>query len=401
MIGGGARRCILALALALSLGTGCGAAVPPGSQDISMDGPQRWRLSGDLTVALTAWPENATPGQPLAITLALAGPGLEAARGCEVVVTARPPEDASMRLVSRGRRQAFAPDPRTVTGRALVADTGVVDVVVDLPRDWPWRVAPLELEVRCEGLARSVLAGAARDGRSAERGASTHVALGVLPVASGGWSVQAFRVSTPVVVDGRLSDAAWRGEGRALASSRRGRSPARTGNQSTDVWFAWDEEALYVAARAKDASVVATFTERDAPLWEEDVLEVFIFSTDASSYVEVQGSPRGILFDAAFSAVRDGGPTWQSRTQTAASVQYAADGSRQEIGWEVEFALPWADLCALTDIPCVPSAGDEVRLNVYRIDRGGGVAASGSALAPTWVPDFHRPKAAAVLKLQE
>ena len=95
MIGGGARRCILALALALalSLGTGCGAAVPPGSQDISMDGPQRWRLSGDLTVALTAWPENATPGQPLAITLA--GPGLEAARGCGR--RDRPTEDASMR----------------------------------------------------------------------------------------------------------------------------------------------------------------------------------------------------------------------------------------------------------------------------------------------------------------
>ena len=159
------------------------------------------------------------------------------------------------------------------------------------------------------------------------------------------WRLVAGRPGVPrldaVVIDGRLSDAAWRGEGQALLQPA-GHRPARTGNQSTDVWFAWDEEALYVAARAKDASVVATFTERDAPLWEEDVLEVFIFSTDASSYVEVQGSPRGILFDAAFTAVRDGGPTWQSRTQTAASVQYAADGSRQEIGWEVEFALPWA-----------------------------------------------------------
>ena len=93
-----------------------------------MDGPQRWRLSGDVAVALTAWPETATPGQPVALELTLTGPGLEAAAGCEVVVAARPPEDAAMRLVSRGQRQDFVPDPRTVTGRVPVGDTGTVEV---------------------------------------------------------------------------------------------------------------------------------------------------------------------------------------------------------------------------------------------------------------------------------
>jgi hypothetical protein len=201
------------------------------------------------------------------------------------------------------------------------------------------------------------------------------------------------------VVDGILSEAVWLDTGWSLYESRYSGLPRRFGAQNTTVKLAWDDEFLYVGGSLTDENIVSNLQGRDAPLWTEDVLEVFVFSAEEDGYIEIQGSPDGDLFDAAFTGPRRGGPEWNGASKTAASVQYANTDSRQELGWQVEFALPWRDVCTHTDIPCSPAANQTIKLNVFRIDKGPGKSSFGSALAPTWTSDFHVARAAATVRL--
>src|SRR5262245_31805036 len=59
-------------------------------------------------------------------------------------------------------------------------------------------------------------------------------------------------------------------------------------------------DALAVRFDGRDAGVVATHRERDAPLWEEDVFEVFLAPGDEAPrrYFELEVNPLGALFDA-------------------------------------------------------------------------------------------------------
>src|SRR5690348_3963472 len=57
---------------------------------------------------------------------------------------------------------------------------------------------------------------------------------------------------------------------------------------------------LCVRFDGRDEGVVATQTERNAPLWEEDVFEVFLSPGDEPPrfYYEFEVNPLGALFDA-------------------------------------------------------------------------------------------------------
>ncbi len=66
----------------------------------------------------------------------------------------------------------------------------------------------------------------------------------------------------------------------------------------SDVRLLWDSQALYIRFEVEDRDIVATLTERDAPVWEEDVVEMFLKPyADESDYYEINVSPRGTLYD--------------------------------------------------------------------------------------------------------
>jgi hypothetical protein len=54
--------------------------------------------------------------------------------------------------------------------------------------------------------------------------------------------------------------------------------------QGTSVGLFYDHEALPLVYRGADDEVVATYLDHDQPLWEEDVVEVFLSPHDPAVY---------------------------------------------------------------------------------------------------------------------
>ena len=127
---------------------------------------------------------------------------------------------------------------------------------------------------------------------------------------------------------------------------------------------------------------------RDAPLWEEEAVEVFIAEgeVDPSEYVEIEVNPGGAVFDAR--VVNPDG----ARNSMKVDPSWNAAGLIVEVTrptpavWRVEIAIPWSDLCA-----GVPSR--VWRANIFRIERPRDGRHEFSAWSPTFArpADFHKP----------
>lgn len=171
--------------------------------------------------------------------------------------------------------------------------------------------------------------------------------------------------------------------------------------QPTMVRCGWSPEALWVHFDCMDAQPWATLRERDAPLWTEEVVEVFLAAGESAPerYVEIEINPHGALFDALIS--NPGG----ERTALAADPGFDWPGlrwaaGRSATGWWGTLRLPWAGLPSAAGGPLLaPPPG--LRANFYRIDRPPGEPAEHSAWSPTFVTpaDFHRPRRFGHLRL--
>jgi hypothetical protein len=148
---------------------------------------------------------------------------------------------------------------------------------------------------------------------------------------------------------------------------------------------------LLVRFDGRDAGVVATHTKRDAPLWQEDVFEVFLTAHEPPRvYYEIEVSPRGTLFDA-----RVLSPDGRRATMTI-DTSWDAAGLRARVGvrerhWWARLSIPLAAIEA--------SGAGQLRGNFYRIDRG--APDEHSAWSPTFADpaDFHVPARFGTLNL--
>jgi len=202
------------------------------------------------------------------------------------------------------------------------------------------------------------------------------------------------RVAGDIAIDGRLNERAW---------NRARRTPDWVQPSSGDdaepqTWgkLLWDDEALYVALFARDEDVWATFEDRDANLWDEEVLEVYIdASGDGRNYLELQINPLGTVFDAVFE-----GPTNRNlpraRAVDIAGLQSAVhvdgtinDGADTDRSWSAEIRIPFT---SLPGVNAPPANADEWRVNFYRYDRSQGDDETRYfAWSPVGGGTFHRP----------
>jgi hypothetical protein len=160
----------------------------------------------------------------------------------------------------------------------------------------------------------------------------------------------------------------------------------------TKVRVGLREGVLLVRFDARDAGVLATLRERDAPLWKEDVVEVFLSSLDPPRlYYEFEVNPLGALFDAEVDspgllrATMRVDPAWTCPG-------FSARVRRGPRHWSALLRIPLA--------PMAPSGVPAVwRGNFYRIDRG--ASDEFSAWSPTLAdpPDFHVPERFGALRL--
>ena len=236
--------------------------------------------------------------------------------------------------------------------------------------------------------------------------------------------VTAHRAVSPPDLDGRLAAACWRD---APPTSRFVDlvSGAAT-SLDTRAALLWDDEHLYVGFRLEARGVVATLTERDAHIWLDDDVELFVAGPDAYYELEINalGTVYEVLFvwdDVADRAPFDAVPTLRRDHPQAAPFDgvdlrhprgprtgfwgfdlpglrtaVAVDGPLEAArAWSVEIAIPWAGLTPLAGGRALtPRDGDEWRIALARFNtRTDGPEDSGGwSWSPHGVWDSHVPE---------
>jgi hypothetical protein len=166
---------------------------------------------------------------------------------------------------------------------------------------------------------------------------------------------------------------------------------------SVAAWF--DDTYLNVLFSAGDDHVEATHFAHDAPLYEEDVVEVFLAPEDITRYFELEVSPRGTTFDASIESPDGERATMRvDRAWTCegwiAMVRRVTESNGTST-MDTLFRIPFAALERST-----PREGETWRANFFRIDRHDTYGDEFSAWQPTMkMPaDFHVPAAFGVLR---
>lgn len=192
-------------------------------------------------------------------------------------------------------------------------------------------------------------------------------------------------------LDTALAPRAWRSiPAAALVRAEDGGAPA----QRTALRLGWTPDALFARFDCEDSRPWATLRRRDAPLWQEEVVELFLAAgaNAPAEYVELEVNPLGALFDARIVNPRlDRTDLQADTTFDWPGIRWEAGAAADGTGWWAALALPWWGLPGAAP-PARP--GTVLRANLYRIDRPADGPVEHTAWSPTFeIPaDFHRPR---------
>ena len=193
--------------------------------------------------------------------------------------------------------------------------------------------------------------------------------------------------------DGRLDEAAWSRAQALELSDSMGRRPPPA-NAPTTLKLLYDDTYLYVGFDAADPDITERYAQRDDPIYEHEAVEVFLMpNTQAprlGPYVELQASPGGVIFDAAFTARRQGMDKSFNAGQTVGTqIKGTLNQADVDQGWVSEWRVPWLSIRGVTK---PPSPEDEWRMNAFRIDKSrvdGHDTSEYTAWSPPRIGDFH------------
>ncbi len=153
------------------------------------------------------------------------------------------------------------------------------------------------------------------------------------------------------------------------------RGPEVTGyHTSTKVLYS--ETGIYFLFDCKDKKLTTTLTEDNLNLWEEDVVEVFLWTDERFPvYFEYEHSPMNYElpiivpnFDGKFLGWLPWKYYGDKKTRHATSAIGGEKKSDSEVtGWIAEFFIPYKLLEPLNNVP--PVSGTKWRANMYRLDR--------------------------------
>jgi len=243
----------------------------------------------------------------------------------------------------------------------------------------------------------------------------------------------AYRTAVKPQIDGRLDETVWQNAPRS--PSFRDLISGTETIHDTRAALLWDEEYLYVAYWIEEPDLQATLTERDAPIYQNNDVELFIAGRDA--YYEFEINAFGTIYEVLFiwnEAYEKGGYSAlpglsndQPGSEPFNGVGYTShprglrtgffnwdfpglqsavfldgtinDDRDRDRGWTVELALPWSGMTVLAkgDNRSLPPQDHDIwrmdfsRFNQYKeappADDSGGWAWS-----PHGVWDSHVPE---------
>lgn len=171
----------------------------------------------------------------------------------------------------------------------------------------------------------------------------------------------------------------------------------------TEGRILYSETGLYVRADCEDRKLTATLQKDNEDLFNEDVIEVFIWPEESRRvYFEYEISPLGFELPLII-------PNPHGRFMGWLPWHYEGDRKVKRFvrvhggtatpgaavtGWTTEFFIPFALLLGIMD--AAPSAGTRWRANFYRIDYDDGKKTHW-AWAPLSIRTFHAPDEFGVL----
>lgn len=201
---------------------------------------------------------------------------------------------------------------------------------------------------------------------------------------------KAVKTSTPIVVDGKLTETVYKKAARLYLRNSMNRERVAAPDYETYAQVAYDDSFLYVAFHCGDKDIHSSFTKRDEYLWKEEAVEVFIDTDDEpDDYVEIEVSPKNVLYD---SYIVDPENIDIEETlkynlkgiKTAVAVNGTVNSrSDADEGWTVEMAIPLAEISP--DFNTMA----KWKINFYRINQD-----DSPLQYLSWSPtqgSFHRP----------
>lgn len=141
-------------------------------------------------------------------------------------------------------------------------------------------------------------------------------------------------------IDGRLNESAW--QQAVVRSDLYQRRPIEFNpvSEQTDVYFMYDEDALYVAVYAHDSrpdDISANVMEQGGELWQDDNFTLMIdpFNSQTGGY-QFQVNPNGVRSESIYTSPTRSSSDWEGIWTTAARVV--------EDGWVAEMRIPFKSL---------------------------------------------------------
>ncbi len=241
-----------------------------------------------------------------------------------------------------------------------------------------------------------------------------------------------FKINTPIRIDGKLDEAVW---GDAPKSERfRDLISGRGTIHDTRAAVLWDDVHLYVGYWIEEPNLQASLTERDAPIYTNNDVELFIAGEDA--YYEFEINTYGTIYEVLFiweEAYKSKGynkksefdrdaegvrpfngvgyknhpkgkrigfwnwdyPGLQSAVHVDGTIN---DDSDRDRGWSVELAIPWAGMNSFLgeNVQIPPNNSDVRRMDFSRFNQYKEAPpasdSGGWAWSPHGVWDSHVPE---------
>jgi hypothetical protein len=209
-------------------------------------------------------------------------------------------------------------------------------------------------------------------------------------------SYDCYRTPTPIHIDGKLDDPAWksapwtsdfvdiRGSAKPLPHFR------------TRMKMLWDDDNLYIAAELEEPDVKASLTQHDSIIFHDNDFELFLKPLpNAPGYFEFEINALNTSWDLYLNKpyLAGGKPdnSWDiPGLKTAVAVQGTLNKSTdKDRGWTVEIAIPFIAYTSRLPVS-KPQIGSEWRVNFSRVEWPKGVsfetpAAPGEHKEDNWV----------------
>lgn len=187
---------------------------------------------------------------------------------------------------------------------------------------------------------------------------------------------ECFRVKN-IQVDGVLEDLEWKTLPEISFVLEGGKKPKR----ETKAKLAWNEKFLFMALWVTDDEILASQTNRDEPIWKEEVVELFLKPNPSMQhYFEIEFNALGACTDYFLSAPHNAFE-WDSHVEWKVK--------KNAKTWQLEAAIPFSALYLTSSI--IPKEGVVWTANLFRIEKSGGLENSYWSPLNGYDPDFHQP----------